>query len=135
MGKNRAGIVVINKESQKILTIFRRKKMEEYWTIPGGGIEKGEEPREAAIREIREETGLEVKRCEPMTIIDFGNKKEYYFFTDYKGGEIKLGGGERERNSLDNYYELQWLSINVLDELKLYPRELKDVLISKLKTI
>jgi 8-oxo-dGTP pyrophosphatase MutT (NUDIX family) len=28
------------------------------WTLPGGGIEFGEDPRDGAIRELEEETGL-----------------------------------------------------------------------------
>jgi ADP-ribose pyrophosphatase YjhB (NUDIX family) len=31
----------------------------ELWTLPGGGIDHGEDPREAVIREIHEETGLD----------------------------------------------------------------------------
>ena len=32
-----------------------------FWTLPGGGIEFGEDPEEAMIREVREETGLNVE--------------------------------------------------------------------------
>ncbi|MGZ4453671.1 MAG: NUDIX hydrolase [Nocardioides sp.] len=31
---------------------------DEVWTLPGGGIEHGEDPRAAVVREVREETGL-----------------------------------------------------------------------------
>src|SRR3954464_9382508 len=32
----------------------------ELWTLPGGGLEHGEHPRDAVVREVYEETGLDV---------------------------------------------------------------------------
>jgi 8-oxo-dGTP pyrophosphatase MutT (NUDIX family) len=42
----------------------------QYWKSPGGGIEAGETPEEAAIRECREETGIIVRKEELRKVLE-----------------------------------------------------------------
>ena len=45
-------------DQEKFLLIFHKKHKN--WVAPGGHVEKNETPAEAARREVREETGLEI---------------------------------------------------------------------------
>ena len=56
-----AAYAVILREGQILLSrLAPRVTPDELWTLPGGGLDHGEDPRDAVVREVHEETGLDV---------------------------------------------------------------------------
>ncbi|WP_030917388.1 NUDIX hydrolase [Streptomyces sp. NRRL B-24720] len=54
--------IIVDSDSGRVLMIRRREREGKLlWAFPGGGIEAGETPEQAAVRETSEEVGLEVK--------------------------------------------------------------------------
>ncbi|MBT2305173.1 NUDIX hydrolase [Variovorax paradoxus] len=51
------GVLILNEQGQLLLAHATGQK---HWDIPKGGAEEGESAREAAIREVREETGIDL---------------------------------------------------------------------------
>ncbi len=78
-----AGGVVYNSK-EEILLIYRHQK----WDLPKGKLEKGEDVRECAVREVEEETGVKVKElknhlCNSYHIYPYKNSyalKETYWY-------------------------------------------------------
>ena len=62
--RNSARLLVINPSQQVLLFHFRHKNDalagQSHWATPGGGLEQGESFEAAAVRELFEETGLNV---------------------------------------------------------------------------
>ena len=57
-----AAYAVIVRDDQILLSrLSPMVTHEELWTLPGGGLDHGEDPRDAVIREIHEETGLDAE--------------------------------------------------------------------------
>jgi len=58
-----ATAVVIDTDDQRVL--LHKREDFRLWALPGGGLETGETPEQAAIRETLEETGyqIEIERC------------------------------------------------------------------------
>jgi 8-oxo-dGTP diphosphatase len=61
------------KGNRVLLKLANQGVSKGYWNCPGGKMEKGETPRECAIREVKEETGLDVKNL-------FAHGKLSFFF-------------------------------------------------------
>lgn len=96
-----AGIIVRRDRDQKVLLIKRKFPPNEgRWSLPGGMVELGETPRDAATREVKEETGLKVvieKLFDVGSDIHFGSrsKPKYHFVlidyvAKYTGGKVRL---------------------------------------------
>lgn len=83
------GIFIENKDN-KILLIQSPKWREGLWLCPGGGIEYGELPVEAAIREVKEELGLDVISPEFIQVVNGVDPKEFIYPGHFVGIDYKF---------------------------------------------
>ena len=84
------GVGALIFKRDKILLIERGKEpLKGYWSLPGGGLETGETLGQGVIREVREETGLEVKPLKVLEIFERiirdaqGATEYHYVLIDY----------------------------------------------------
>ena len=90
------------------------------WSIPGGIVELGESLEQAVIREVKEETGLDVEEPEHIDVVDNVTKDEngeikYHFvIVDYL---VKLRGGTPKASS--DADELRWVLFDQVEEYDL----------------
>jgi 8-oxo-dGTP pyrophosphatase MutT (NUDIX family) len=110
-----------------------------YWFTPGGGLDPDESLVEGAIRELREETGLEVTPAElgePVwqedIVYPYDNRwyrqEQEFFLVRVESWEVTMAGLDaEEQRSIDGF---RWWSLDELAEptAKIYPRDLANLL-------
>ncbi len=92
-----AGGVVYKKENDEHSVLLIAVKNATVWTLPKGLVEKGEKPEEAALREIREETGIKGE------IESFLDKIELWFFQNEEGEKVR-------HHKIVYYYLVKYIS-------------------------
>ncbi|XEC97322.1 NUDIX hydrolase [Paenibacillus tarimensis] len=101
-----------------ILMVRQMYKGEEIWTFPGGSIEEGETPEQAAIREVYEETDLKVEIIRPLVeVYNERIKGMYYcFLGTIIEGTVKLGHDPELKNHKQELKEVRWILIDELHD-------------------
>jgi len=106
--KKRVAAVIV--ENNKILLIHRIKSEIEYFTLPGGTVEEGEELEDAMRREAKEELSIDVEIDRLLFEIESENRKDWYYLIKKGVNSPKIGGPEAIRMNNNNQYHLEWIS-------------------------
>lgn len=128
----RAGVILFNPQTKQILLIHRWKNGEEYFVIPGGGAESGETAVKAAQREIQEELGWSLSEKQLQSAFTFrnGQRLEIYFHATISHTSAPMIQGEEAlRSHAQNLYQPEWLDIEAIRDLNLWPAGLKNLLL------
>ena len=85
-----SAVAILDDDSNMLLLLRSGKSrwMPKKWGLPGGKVESGEETVEAAIRETKEETSLNIQNLTRLK--DFSNKVVDLFYTADYDGDVQI---------------------------------------------
>jgi len=121
------GVGVVVWHDERVLLIKRGKPPRAgHWSLPGGAQQLGETLAEAAKREVREETGIDIELGDIIATLDMidrdqaGRVRHHYTLVDFvaEGLEAKLQAG-------DDALDARWFSRDEIDQLDLWSETLR----------
>lgn len=125
--KNRYSNAIISNYEGAIL-FLKRNKADKFepntWCLPGGGVDEGEDPKDACIREVMEETHLPVRSCDLLGKIKVEGAELFYFVV-VADIESDIILNNRENVQYDWMQNDEWSEANLILDLK---QHLKDLL-------
>jgi 8-oxo-dGTP pyrophosphatase MutT (NUDIX family) len=119
-----AASAVVTDQNGRIL--LHRRRDNRLWSLPGGALELGESIEETIVREVKEETGFDVKvvKCigiytDPRHIIAYSDGEVRQQFSICF--ECRIVGGEKTVSS--ESYEVHFFTLEEIEQLAMHPAQ------------
>ena len=115
----RVSLIIVN-EKEEILLVQHKKAHRYYWVLPGGRIEYGEDFATCAVRELKEETNLDIKFQNVVFLSEaIAPDKSRHIINIYATAEVL--GGELKLGDEPVLADVAYKPILELDKITLYP--------------
>lgn len=114
----KAGVVIVRSSSleRDVLLVFRGKQGD--WSFPKGHCEPGESFEETAVREIREETGLEIHFLQPLPDLIYKNSKGEDVILRMYLGTPRTGSPKERAEKPDD--RVEWIPVSKVEAVLSY---------------
>jgi 8-oxo-dGTP pyrophosphatase MutT (NUDIX family) len=126
VGLDLNAVVVVVNEEQRFLLLKRSTYPDQWmpnkWSMAGGAIEKGESPEVAALRELKEETGISVDKFKESFVIQRGENVEHVFLSLFTGDPFNIKiDKENQGYGWFGYNEIKYLDTvpNLMDYINI----------------
>ena len=127
----RAAVIIV--ENGRVALIERVRDRHTYFKFPGGRVESGESPQQAAVREAHEELGVGVELGDLISVAYRDGREQRYYLASIVGGTFGTGRGTEMITSgttAKGTYRPVWVDLTSLAELDVRPRALAGALAS-----
>jgi 8-oxo-dGTP diphosphatase len=121
-----AGCVILD-DYGRILLMHRNREEFSQWELPGGKVESGETAEAAAVREIKEELGVDVRLTKSLGNGEFQTEEKEYRYTWF---QAVITAGEADLQEPETFDDLEYFEIE--DLLSLALSQNMQVLLEKL---
>ena len=127
--RNGVGIVLLNKEN-KVFVAKRIDNPQNFWQMPQGGVDNGENFLSAAYRELEEETSIKnvklIQEIEGTTVYElpenllgiiwkgkYKGQKQKWFLMRYLGNDNEIN----IKTSKPEFLEWKWVDLNMITDI------------------
>ncbi len=115
----RVSVIIVN-EKKEILLVQHKKANRYYWVLPGGRIEYGEDFATCGVRELKEETNLDIKFGKVVFLSEaIAPDRSRHIINIYATGEVL--GGELKVGDEPMLADAAYKPILELEKITLYP--------------